>query len=231
MLVSEASILSESERQRVLVEWNRTDCPYPSDVGFHQLVERQAERTPGAVALDFEGQTWSYRELNARANQLARHLQTMGVRRGDLVGISLPRGPDIIRSILATWKAGAAYLFLDPEYPARRLADLLEDARPTALIAGSPLRTRSFRRSASVRRTTPSVGCRMPIWMFPSLPRTGPMSFTLQARPAGPRARCCIMAGCAISSSRSSGASLSSRATACCNSPRSTSMPRFSISP
>jgi amino acid adenylation domain-containing protein len=133
--LSALPLLTEAERQQVLLEWNDTAVAYPRDKCVHELFEEQVERTPDAVAVTFEGQVLTYGELNRRANQLARSLQRLGVLRGDTVAISLPRGPHTITAILAVWKAGAAYLFLDPVYPIRRLAGMVADARPAALIA------------------------------------------------------------------------------------------------
>jgi len=134
-LVGEAPLLPAAERQQLLVEWNRTTCPYPADRCFHQLFECQVAQTPEARALEFEEQALSYAGLNARANQLARHLQALGVHRGDTMALSLPRGPDLIIAVMATWKAGAAYLYLDPALPAKRLAAMVKDAQPAVLVA------------------------------------------------------------------------------------------------
>ncbi len=131
--LSEAEVLSAGAKQQILGDWNRTETPYPSGC-FHELFEQQVKKTPAAPAVSFEGVTLSYDELNRRANRLARHLRTMGVRPGDTVAISLPRGPDLIVSVLAVWKAGAAFLFLDPSDPGKRREGVLADARPAAAI-------------------------------------------------------------------------------------------------
>jgi amino acid adenylation domain-containing protein len=131
--LSEAEILSPAEKQQILVEWNRTQAPYPACC-FHQLFERQVQQTPAAAALSFEGAALSYDEVNRRANRLARHLRALGVRPNDTVTISLPRGPDLIVSVLAVWKAGAAFLFLDSMDPGKRHQAILSDARPAAAI-------------------------------------------------------------------------------------------------
>jgi amino acid adenylation domain-containing protein len=131
--LGEAEILSPAEKQQVLVEWNRTESPYPSGC-FHELFERHARKTPAAPALVFEGSTFRYDEVNRRANRLARRLGSMGTQPNDIVVISLPRGPDLVVSILAAWKAGAAFVFLDPTEPARRRDAVVADARPVAAI-------------------------------------------------------------------------------------------------
>ena len=88
---SAAPVLTEAERHKLLVEWNRTERDYPRDKCVHQLFEEQVERSPEAVAVVFEGQTLTYRELNKRSNRLAHHLRRMGVETGDLVGLCLER--------------------------------------------------------------------------------------------------------------------------------------------
>jgi enterobactin synthetase component F len=97
-------------------------------------IEAQAVRTPNAPALVFDGTTLSYAELNARANRLARHLIERGAGPGAVVGVALPRSLDLVISLLAVVKAGAAYLPLDPDHPAQRLADMLEDAAPVCAV-------------------------------------------------------------------------------------------------
>jgi amino acid adenylation domain-containing protein len=133
--VSEAAMLSAAERKQMLVDWNQTTRPYPNDCGFHQLFERHAAQTPDTLAVEFETQALSYRQLNCQANQMARHLLGLGIRRGDTVALSLPRGPDLIVSVLAVWKAGGAYLYLDPALPTKRRATMLSDSQAAVLIA------------------------------------------------------------------------------------------------
>ncbi|HKN82881.1 MAG TPA: amino acid adenylation domain-containing protein, partial [Pyrinomonadaceae bacterium] len=117
----------------VIRELNQTAADFPS-LTLHELLERQVEVTPDAVALIFEGERLSYRELNDRANQLAHHLRGLGLRRGMLAGICLPRSSQLIISLLAILKAGAAYVILDPDYPEERLAYMLADAQPSFVI-------------------------------------------------------------------------------------------------
>ena len=104
-----------------------------------QLFEAQAARTPEAVALVFGDAQLSYRELNARANQLARELVRLGIEADSLVGICLERSPEMVVAVLATLKSGAAYLPLDPSYPHERLAFMLQDAGVTVLLTQSAL--------------------------------------------------------------------------------------------
>ncbi|WP_445327111.1 amino acid adenylation domain-containing protein [Xenorhabdus sp. PB30.3] len=129
-------ILSGSERQRLLVEFNapETQSAFPENALIHQLVEIQALQRPDAIAVTYENQTLSYRELNQRANRLAHHLLTLGIRPDDRVAICIERCPEMIIGLLAILKAGGAYLPLDPNYPAERLNFMLEDASPVALL-------------------------------------------------------------------------------------------------
>jgi amino acid adenylation domain-containing protein len=101
---------------------------------LHQLFEEQAHKTPEATALVFEGHSLSYRELNVRANRFAHHLISLGVGPEHIVAIALPRSMDLVVTILAVLKAGGAYLPLDPEYPADRLASIIEDAQPSCIL-------------------------------------------------------------------------------------------------
>lgn len=103
----------------------------------HELFEAQVERTPTAMALEMSGESLTYRELNERANRLARHLQTLGVGRGALVGVCLNRSIEAVVSIYAVLKAGAAYVPLDPTYPQERLAYMIESAQLRALVTSA----------------------------------------------------------------------------------------------
>ncbi|MBE9093174.1 amino acid adenylation domain-containing protein [Tychonema sp. LEGE 07203] len=127
-------ILTSGERQKILVDWNNTQTNYPESACIHQLFEIQAEQTPDAVALVFGEQQLTYQQLNCRANQLARYLQTLGAGPEVLVGVCLDRSIDAIVSLLAVLKAGSAYLPLDPAYPKERLEFMLSDAALSVLL-------------------------------------------------------------------------------------------------
>jgi non-ribosomal peptide synthetase component F len=127
-------LLSEDEARHTLVGLNETASPLPHGLCVHQLFERQAERTPDNTALVYGAERLSYRELNGRANRLARRLQKMGVGPDGVVGVSVERSPEMLVSVLAVLKAGGAYLPLDPEYPQERLAFMLEDAGVSVLL-------------------------------------------------------------------------------------------------
>ncbi|WP_039318243.1 non-ribosomal peptide synthetase, partial [Pectobacterium brasiliense] len=127
-------ILPEAERRQVMLDFNATDADFPQDALIHQLVEDQAARTPEAIAVLFEDQHLTYDALNRRANQLAHHLLSLGVKPDDRVAICVERSLDMVIGLLGILKAGAAYVPLDPGYPAERLAYMLDDAAPVALL-------------------------------------------------------------------------------------------------
>ncbi|MEU7326961.1 amino acid adenylation domain-containing protein, partial [Streptomyces griseoviridis] len=136
--IREIAVLGAAEQHQLLVEWNNTDRDVP-DATLPELVEAQVARTPDAVAVVFEGNELTYRELNARANQLARHLLEHGVGPERLVAVLMERSADLLVALLAVLKAGAGYLPIDPEYPAERIAYMLEDAAPAYVVtSGEP---------------------------------------------------------------------------------------------
>jgi amino acid adenylation domain-containing protein len=132
--VASLSLLTESERQQLLVEWNATRRPYADDQCAHELIEAQAARTPDAVAIVYEDRRLTYRELDRRANQLAHYLRKRGVGPETLVGICAERSPELILGMLGVLKAGGAYLPLDPDYPTGRLRFMMEDAGVPLLL-------------------------------------------------------------------------------------------------
>ncbi|BBN81233.1 hypothetical protein PA25_12180 [Pseudoalteromonas sp. A25] len=134
-------MLSEAEKHQQLVAWNDTAVEYPKEQCIHALFEAQVEATPDAVAVVFAEQTMTYRELNAKANQLAQYLvEEKGVRPDTLVGICVERSLEMMVGILGVLKAGGAYVPLDPNYPAARLAYMLEDANLTTVLTQESLR-------------------------------------------------------------------------------------------
>jgi len=126
--LSTVSLLTESERRQLLVEWNDTCADVPFDTRLHDLFEAQVERTPDAVAVVFGDVSLTYAELNRRANQLAHYLQARGIGPDVPVGVCLERSPELAIGVLGILKAGGAYLPLDPAYPRERLAYMLETA-------------------------------------------------------------------------------------------------------
>ncbi|NEO98310.1 MAG: amino acid adenylation domain-containing protein [Symploca sp. SIO2E9] len=132
--VSKLPLLTEAEQHQLLVEWNNTQTEYSQDKCIHQLFEAQVERTPDAIAVVFEDQHLTYRELNTRANQLAHYLQAMGVGPEVLVGICVERSLEMVVGLLGILKAGGAYVPLDPAYPQERLAWMIEDSKLSVLL-------------------------------------------------------------------------------------------------
>ena len=137
--VGRLDILDPAERRQLLVEWNDTQSDYPRDTCIDELFVAQAERTPHDVAVVFENLSLSYKELNQRTDDLARHLRARGVRPNVLVGLYMPRSLDMIVGLLGILKAGGAYVPLDPSYPSDRLAFMLADAQPLLVVTHSEL--------------------------------------------------------------------------------------------
>ncbi|MFT3774599.1 MAG: amino acid adenylation domain-containing protein [Minicystis sp.] len=134
--VPELPLLTAADRHRLLVEWNDTAAAYPEDACVHTLFEAQVERTPDAAAVAFGDRRLTYRELDARADQLAAHLRHLGVAPDARVGLCVERSIEMVVAVLAILKAGGAYVPLDPAYPTDRLAFMMEDAQVTVLLAG-----------------------------------------------------------------------------------------------
>jgi amino acid adenylation domain-containing protein len=117
---------------------NATAQPYPAQQALHQLIAEQARATPQRLALKFQDTELSYQELNRQANQLANYFWHQGVQPGDVVAIAVERSPALVVSLLATMKCGAAYVPLDPSYPAERLGFMLTDSGAKFLLASAP---------------------------------------------------------------------------------------------
>ncbi|MBD3560349.1 amino acid adenylation domain-containing protein, partial [Planktothrix sp. FACHB-1355] len=132
--ISTLPMLTEKERHQLVVEWNKTDIDYKSDVCLHQLFEAQVEKTPDAVAVIFEKEQLTYRQLNQKADRLANYLQNLGVAPEVLVGICMERSLEMVVGLLGILKAGGAYVPLDPSYPHERLAFMLADAGVDILL-------------------------------------------------------------------------------------------------
>ncbi len=132
--IGELPMLTPAERRQALVDWNQTAADFPAERCLHELFDAQADRTPDATALVFGGASLTYRELDRRANQLARHLIGLGVGPGSRVGVCLERSLEMVVGVLGAFKAGAAYVPLDPTHPRDRLAFLIEDMRAPVLL-------------------------------------------------------------------------------------------------
>jgi amino acid adenylation domain-containing protein len=156
-VIGELAIVPKAERRRLLIELNDTRTDYPGDKCFHQLFEEQAQRTPDSVAVVCKGSTLSYAELNARANQLAHRLRSLGVGPETPVGICMQRCPEMVVGLLGIFKAGGAYVPLDPGYPRERLFFMLADAQPRVLLTQE-------RVAAGVPEHGATVVCLEPGW-------------------------------------------------------------------
>ncbi len=132
--LSDLPLLTEVERNQLLIEWTQTRTDSSHNLCIHQLLEEQVERTPDAVAVIFGNQQLTYQELNQRANQLAHYLQKLGVKPEVFVGICVERSIEMLVGLLGILKAGGAYVPLDSTYPKERLAFMLEDARAPVLL-------------------------------------------------------------------------------------------------
>ena len=134
LTVGEVPLLSEVECHQLLVEWNNTASHYPQDKCIHQLFEAQVTRTPDAIALVFEEQQLTYKQLNQKANQLAHYLKTLGVSSEVLVGLCVERSLEMVVGLLGILKAGGAYVPIDPSYPQERLTYMLSDSAVSLVL-------------------------------------------------------------------------------------------------
>ncbi|CAD0226446.1 AerB protein [Planktothrix agardhii] len=137
--VGELPLLTDPEKQQILVEWNQTQVPYRDHQCIHQLFEEQVAKNPDAVAVIYEQESLTYQQLNQKANQLAHYLQSLGIKTEELVGVCVERSPLIIIGILGILKAGAAYLPLDPSYPPNRLIYMVEDSGVSVVLTQEKL--------------------------------------------------------------------------------------------
>ena len=137
--ISELPILTPPEKQQLLRDWNNTYSDYPQNKCLHHLFAEQVERTPNAVAVVFENQQLTYRELNNRANRLAHHLQDLGVKPDQLVGICIERSLEMVIGLLGILKAGGAYVPLDPAYPIDRLSYMISHSQMRVLVTQQDL--------------------------------------------------------------------------------------------
>ncbi|MBC1213136.1 amino acid adenylation domain-containing protein [Trichormus variabilis ARAD] len=132
--IIDLNMISESDRQKLLIDFNNTKIEFPHDKCLHELFAAQVERTPNNIAVEFNHESLTYAQLNAKSNQLAHHLQKLGVKPEVLVGICVERSLDMLIGILGILKAGGAYIPFDPTYPQERLGFMLEDAQIPILL-------------------------------------------------------------------------------------------------
>ena len=137
--VAAVTLLPEAER-KLLEECNRTACPYPEQGSIQDSFEEVVSLKPDAPALTCRNETWTYRQLNGRADMIAQHLRAAGVRPGTIVGVCLERSLDLVASMLGILKTGAAYLPLDPAYPPERLGVMIDDAQPFLVLSNENAR-------------------------------------------------------------------------------------------
>jgi amino acid adenylation domain-containing protein len=137
-------LLTDAERNQLLFAWNDTQTADLQGLCLHQLIEKQVERTPDAVAVVCQEQSFTYADMNGKANQLAHHLQALGVGPEVMVGLCVASSPDMVVGLLGILKAGGAYVALDPTYPHDRLVYMIEDTQVSliltqhALVTGLP---------------------------------------------------------------------------------------------
>ena len=131
--VSQLDVLSPAERRQVVAGWNDTAAPVPAG-GLGALLASQAARTPDAVALLSGDVAWSYAELVARSSRIAGYLAGLGVGPEQVVAVAMPRSAELVAAMLGVLQAGAAYLPVDPGYPAERISFMLTDTRPAAVL-------------------------------------------------------------------------------------------------
>ncbi|MEG4248120.1 amino acid adenylation domain-containing protein [Microcoleus sp. Pol10D4] len=148
--ISNLPILTKPEQQQLLFEWNNTKSELPKNQCVHGLFEAQTERTPDAIAVVFENEYLTYRELNKKANNLASYLQKIGVNPEVFVGIYVERSLEMMVGLLGILKAGGAYVPLDPAYPPERLGFMLEDAKISVLLTQKKLLETLPKNSASL---------------------------------------------------------------------------------
>jgi amino acid adenylation domain-containing protein/non-ribosomal peptide synthase protein (TIGR01720 family) len=148
--LADLCLLTEEERERILVGWNTTRATYPRDKCIHEFIQEQAERTPDAVAVCREGENLTYRQLNERSNQIMRRLRELGVGPEVLVGVCMERSLEMVVGLLAVLKAGGAYVALDPDYPKERLAFMVKDSGVRVVLTERGLSSR-----------LPAHGCRL----------------------------------------------------------------------
>ncbi len=168
--LSELPLLAQPERRQLLLEWNDTAASFPRDKCIHALFEAQAAATPQAVAVMHRHSRLSYAELNAQANQLAHHLGELGVKPDTLVAISMERSINLMIGLLAILKAGGAYVPLDSAYPEERLAFMLEDSAPVALLTQGQFKSLF----ADMAKTLPVIDLEADAQLWAHQPDTNP---------------------------------------------------------
>ena len=149
--LSEIDIVTEEEKERLIVEFNKTDLKYNENIPFIKYFEEQVEKTPDEIAIVFENQKMTYRELNERANSLAYELRKNGVENNTIVGVSLERSFEMLISILAVLKSGGSYIPIAVDYPRDRVQYMLEDSDASILLTSQNRRNRVDKKIINVK--------------------------------------------------------------------------------
>ncbi|HYG64275.1 MAG TPA: AMP-binding protein, partial [Thermoanaerobaculia bacterium] len=135
-VLADLELVGPEERRLLLEDWNDTRTAFPGESLIHRLIENQAAKTPERIAVESDSGRWTYADLEARANDLARRLSVFGIGPEARVAVCLDRSLDMVAALLAIWKTGGAYIPLDPAYPHERLRLMLDDAHPALLLTG-----------------------------------------------------------------------------------------------
>ncbi|MEP0870626.1 amino acid adenylation domain-containing protein [Trichocoleus desertorum AS-A10] len=138
--LADLPVLTAAEQKQILLDWNQTNTAYPKSQCIHQLFEAQVEKSPDAIAVQFDDKQFTYQALNQGSNQLARYLQKLGVGAKALVGVCLDRSTELVAALLSILKVGGAYVPLDPTYPSERLRFMIEDAQVPVLLTQTQYR-------------------------------------------------------------------------------------------
>lgn len=150
MPLGQLPMLSSGELGRLVQELNQTELEYDQEQCLHELIAEQAKSRPGGIAIVYGMEELNYAELNKRANQVARRLLRLGVKKEDFVAVCMRRSPEMVAAMLGVWKAKSAYVPLDPEYPEERMRFMLEDANARVVITEESLRRRVIGTTAAI---------------------------------------------------------------------------------
>ena len=185
--IGQFDLMDDSERRRVLVEWNDTEAEFPNRC-IHELFEERAAADPDAIALTVGDASLSYRNLDGRADALAARLRGLGIRADIRVGVFMHRSADAIVATLATLKAGGAYVPLDPDYPPARLDFMLNDSQIEVVVTRAASSDRLARHGVQVVRVEDERPIVEPMTDDPRRPAT-PDNIAYVVYTSGPQAR------------------------------------------
>ncbi|ELR72060.1 Long-chain-fatty-acid--CoA ligase [Fulvivirga imtechensis AK7] len=138
--ITELNYLSGEERQQLLIDFNNTEAPYPKDKCIHHLFAEQAKQNPDEIAVIFEDEQLTYKQLYDKSHVLALYLQSVGVKQESLVGVCVDRSVDMIVALMGILQAGGAYVPLDPNYPEDRIAFMLRDSQASVVLTQEKLK-------------------------------------------------------------------------------------------